>query len=170
LFTSPYYTKHRLEYGDKILTAEILPEGIPAIKKLGEYLKGIKTDYNAMSGVLRVRQTVEIIQKISGKKFVEDKRLHELMEPPNGTDPSIYPYTETLEDMTKRVQELLNEVVYKKYENVLLGTHGGVIATLKHLIVEEYFERRNLYDFPPPNVLTIIKDKNIEEIDFNTIN
>jgi broad specificity phosphatase PhoE len=52
---------------------EILPEGIPAVKRLADYLKDIKTDINFTSPYLRCKQTVDIISKVSGGNLMSTK-------------------------------------------------------------------------------------------------
>ena len=162
-----HQTRNGLLYGDKVVTAKILPEGKPTIVKLAKYLKSVNTDYNVASEFKRVQQTVEIVSKVTGKKFMTDTRINELMEPPPSINASDYPYTETLDDMTKRVKDFLKDLDKRKIESVLVATHGGIIAAIKHLVVNGKFERDSLPDFPPPGVLTVIKGKKVEEIDFN---
>ena len=52
-----YFAKNNIPYGDQVESAEILEEGIPTIKKLGEYLKDIKTEVNYTSPFKRCIQT-----------------------------------------------------------------------------------------------------------------
>lgn len=160
-------TKTGEEYGATIVTAEILPEGIPVIKRLANYLKDIPTDFNVRSEFARVKQTAEIISEITGKKFQKDKRLNDVMLPPDSVNPKDYPFIETYNDITKRVNGFLQDLDKKGYKNVLIGTHGGIIAAIKHLLIENKFEGDDLYDFPRPGVLTIIREGKIQEIDFN---
>ena len=50
-----YYSKYDISYGEQVETAEILPEGIAAVKRLGKYLKNIDTDFNVSSPYQRCR-------------------------------------------------------------------------------------------------------------------
>ena len=147
-----YYPKFLPEtsftYGTKIFSASILDEGKPALHKMGEYLKNIPTDFNASSQFRRCRQTVDIINQESGKEFIPDKRLNEvLLENPWG--------------FKNRVSNFLHEIDQKNYQSVAICTHGAVIALLASMLTIK------LVGFPKPGVLLIIKGKNIETIDFN---
>ena len=161
-----FATKGHTEYGDKILSASTLPEGIPVTKRLAEYLKNIQTDFNVRSELLRVEQTAEIITKITEKKFETDARLNDTMVAPKELK-DVYPHTETKDEFITRIKSFLTDLQSKPYETVLIGTHGGVIAALKHLVVNGEFDYHSIMDIPKPGVLTIIKDGEIEEIDFN---
>ncbi len=139
-------------YGDKVLSADILPESKPIIAKIGLYLKNVKTEANLVSPIKRCIQTSEILEKTSGKTFKIDERLKEY-------------YEETFDDLRKRVDSLLNEV--KIYQNVLVCTHGAVISAIKHLVLKDDFKLDDIHDYPVPGTLIIIKDNKLEEIDFN---
>jgi broad specificity phosphatase PhoE len=158
-----FATKNQIEYGDKIVDAPIIPEGIKITKKIANYLTDIETDFFAISEFLRVVQTAEIIAEITGKKFTTDKRLNEAMIPPPGLT---YPYTETWKELEARISSFLDEVE-QSYNTVLIGTHGGIIAGIKHLLIKNKFDPEDIRDYPPPGVLTIIKNNKIEEVDFN---
>ncbi|MDO8429051.1 MAG: histidine phosphatase family protein [Candidatus Daviesbacteria bacterium] len=153
-----FVTRDRVGYGPNILDAPILEEGKEALLRLAVYLKGIKSDFAVSSEILRCRQTVEIVSKISGKKFEFDSRLNEfsLNELNN----------ETFEVFLSRVQSFMNEVKAKKYDSVLICTHGAVIAVLKHLITTGVVSMEDIPDYPNPGILMIIKDQSVEEISF----
>ena len=152
-------------YNDQQLTTGILPEGAGAIEKMAHYLKEIKTDHNAASELLRVQQTVEIIENITNKHFVKDSRLNELLDENNLEPP--YPFTGYLDGKVKQLNSFINEMKRENYKSVLIGTHGYIIASLKRLLTDKEVTADNLNDFPKPGVLTIIKDKTIKEVDFN---
>lgn len=141
-------------YGDRIFSAEILPEGIPAIKKLAEYLITIPTDYNVSSEILRCKQTAHIISETTNKNFVFDVRLNEL-------------HQESAEEFIKRVKSFLDEVNSSQYESILICTHGAVIAALKHLITEDSIEESDLFDYSNPGELLTLQDKTISLKNFN---
>lgn len=140
-------------YGDQIVTAQILPESIPIIKKMAEFLKDKPTDVNISSEFLRCKQTARMITNITNKQFEFDKRLNEF-------------YEETFTQFKERLQNFLQEVGNKKYSSILICTHGAVIAGLKHLLLKNNLEEENLSDFALPNVLTIIQLRQIKEISF----
>lgn len=152
-------------YGDKQFTTGILPEGIPAIQRLAEYLKQITPDHAAASELLRVQETVKVVTKITGVEFVKDKRLNELLDE-NGMAPAP-PYAPYFEIQKEQLKEFLQEMEKHNYKTVFICTHGYNIAGIKHLILNNSFEVKDLPNYPNPGVLTIIKGKEVEEIDFN---
>lgn len=158
--TTFYITRHALAikkgeaYGNRVLTAEILPEGIPPIEKMGNYLKNVAFDYSVCSPILRCQQTAAILSKYTKKPFVTDKLLREY-------------YEETFEELYKRTSTFLQNLQAKNYKNVLICTHGSVIAGLTHFIINNRFTEEERMDFPNPGVLTIIQNKTMKEIDFN---
>lgn len=142
-------------YGLRIFSASMEPAGIPALEKMGEYLKKHPTDHNFSSQLKRCKQTVEIISKISGKQFIFDKRLNEY-------------FIETETHLRKRISSLLSEIDKKGYEKIAICTHGAVIAMLIHELTKtDMAETFNIYDFPPPGILSIVQDKKIQQISFN---
>jgi broad specificity phosphatase PhoE len=154
-----FQTKHDVHYGSKIETAEILPEGIPAIKRVANYLKdktsNKKGEYFS-SPYLRCKQTVEIVKKIVNKKFKFEKYLGEYRED-----------KETFGEFASRIDNFLKELKNVKIQNVTICTHGGVMAGLKHFILNGKFEEIDLYDFPKPGVLLEMKNGKMNRIDFN---
>lgn len=142
-------------YGDKILTAEILPEGIPAIQRLATYLETITTDYNVSSQLIRCRQTAEIVTAVTGKQFMFDKRLNELLD------------EESCAQLRQRVSDFAQEIKNSVYESILICTHGAVIAALRHLIVDGRFSGEDLGDFTEPGELLIIDKSQVEIKNFN---
>lgn len=151
-----YATKTATAYGDTILTASIMDEAKSAIERIGEFLKDKHTDFNVTSPIIRCAQTAEIISKITGKKFVFDNRLTE--------------YTmESHESVDERINSLLLEIEKKDYKNITICTHGAIISILINRIMSnsEGLRSYDLFHFPDPGVLVIIKDNNIEEINFN---
>lgn len=154
LFRHALATKSLFGYGDKIVTAQILPEGIPPIKRMAKFLKTIPTDFNVRSEFIRCRQTAAIVTKIAGNQFITDKRLNEYNE-------------ESFSNLRNRVKEFLQDMKKSNYKNILICTHGAVIAATKNLLLKNRFGLLNLYDYPKTGVLLIIKDEKIAEIDFN---
>ena len=141
-------------YGDTILTATILPEAIPVVKKIAEYLKDKPTNANFSSEFLRCKQTAKIVTDITNKQFEFDKRLNEF-------------YDETFLQFKERLQNFIEDLEQKNVPHVLICTHGAVIAGLKHLLLRNTVLEENLLDFALPNVLTTIENGKIHEIDFS---
>jgi broad specificity phosphatase PhoE len=148
-----YQTKYNLEYEDEQLTSRVLPEGLPETKRLANYLKGVNSDANLSSEILRCRETVEIVSKISGKEFSFDKRLNEFLE-------------DDFEKLKKRLKDFIDDIKKQNYKSVLICTHGAVIAGLKHLLTEGKFEITDLTDFPQPGSLLILEGKSVELVSF----
>ncbi|MGH7246386.1 MAG: phosphoglycerate mutase family protein [Candidatus Levyibacteriota bacterium] len=142
------------EYGEKILTADILPHAKEPIEKMGIYLKTVLIDTAFCSEVKRCRQTANIVSGKTGIQFITDKRINEY-------------YLEQFGDFRKRVQSFFKDLEKMKEETILICTHGAVIAGLTHLLLEGTFENFQLLDFPNPGVLIKITEKKLEEIDFN---
>ena len=151
-----HFSKFDVLYEEHIETAEILPEGIPVIKRLAAYLKDIKTDKNFTSPYLRCRQTVEIISKETGKQFDVDQRLHDYNR-----------YTESVSGMVERVKIFLKEAEQKNYQNIAVCTHGYPISVLIQLATRGFVSEVELDSYPKTGVLTIIKGGKAEFIDFN---
>lgn len=156
-----FATKKNTWYGLRVFSAPILEEGKGAIKRIGEHLKDIGTDYCVSSKILRCRQTVEIIRAETGKDFVFDSRLNEY-------------FFETLWQFRSRVKSFLRDLEKKGYENVLICTHGAVIAAILNMITTKPLPLLNRKSYPNPGVLIIIEyetigssDATIQELDFN---
>ncbi|MGA3291548.1 MAG: histidine phosphatase family protein [Candidatus Microgenomates bacterium] len=134
----------------------ILPKGLPALKRIGKYLKNIPIDANFCSPYLRCIESIKIVGNSANKKYQFDERIRELE---NGN--------EKLIDFHKRIDNFLDEIYTKKYSAVLICTHGAVIAAIKYLITRGNFSFLQLIDFPKPGNLIIIKNKKVYTINFN---
>lgn len=154
LFRHALATYSTQGYGEEILTASILPEAIPSIEKLAQHLNSVSKSLNLRSELARCEQTTDIITKITGKVFVPDKRLNEF-------------YRETYDALRKRIWNFVDEMFQTKRENLLLCTHGIVIAAIKHILLAGDFSEKHLLDYPACGELLIIKDKKEEVISFN---
>lgn len=146
--------KYKGFYGWKVLSAEILPETIPMLERVGTYMKNIPTDANYSSTIKRCVQTSKILTSTSNKEFIYDKRLNEY-------------FFETFGHFKKRVQKFLQELNESNTETVFICTHGAVIAAIEHLVTVQQFTVPMVFNYPPPGILTIIKGKEIEKINFN---
>jgi broad specificity phosphatase PhoE len=145
---------HEGEYGSRELTAEILPQGKPAIRRIGEYLKNIPTDHNFSSEVLRCRETVEIISEISGKKFSFDSRLNEWL------------HDESFVHLKKRLTSFVNFIENSNFESIAACTHGACMAGIKHLIVDRDFTDSQYHDYPQTGYLWKFTQFGFEEMSF----
>lgn len=147
-------SKFHLPYPKNNKSVEILPEGIPALKKLAKYLKNIKSNHNFSSEYLRCQQTTAIVANISGLKFKKDKRLNEKSG-------------ENFSDFKKRVKDFVDEIDKMNYEIVVICTHGAVIAALRKTLLKKSLRITNLPFYPKTGVLMKVYGKEIEYIDFN---
>lgn len=143
-------------YGDKILSAPLLPEAVPAIERMSAYLAKVPVSSNWSSTLIRCIQTTEIVRRITGKVFIPDKRLNEF-------------YQETFSRFYGRVSSWFKEVNTSQSKNILVCTHGVVIAALKQILLTgDFSEAANLLDYPGCGQLVVIKERKIELFDFNS--
>lgn len=150
-----HYSKYGLPYGENNLKAEILPESFPILERMGEFLKGIPSEFNASSEFLRCRQTTEIIKRVTNKDFVFDKQLNEF-------------YQTTFKEFSDKLIIFLKQVNDNSVnETLVICSHGAVLAGLKHLILEGQFEEPQLLDYPQTGVIICLEDKKLRELDFN---
>lgn len=136
----------------------ILPKATPALARIGEYLKNIPTDANFSSPYPRCLDSAKIVESVSAKKFVADERIRELEK--NG---------ENFNEFTSRIKDFLKEIAEKKYSFVLICTHGAVIAAIKHFETGRRFFPFQVFDYPRPGNLVIIKEEKVSQINFNRI-
>ena len=90
-------------YGSRVLTAELLPEGIPPIQRLGRYLRHVPSDYQVCSEVIRCRQTAAIVTEATGRAFVIDPRLKEY-------------YQETFDELSQRAKSFCDDIQQSGYQ------------------------------------------------------
>jgi broad specificity phosphatase PhoE len=137
-------------------TMPILPKSIPTLKKIGKYLKNIPTDVNFCSPYLRCVDSAKIAGTIAGKIYRADERIREFKEK-----------GEKFSSFRKRVADFLEEIDKKGYSAVSICTHGAVIAALKHLKTHGNFFFFQVLDFPKPGNLIIIKNGEVNMVNFN---
>ncbi len=149
-------------YGERIVDAHILPEGVKPIEKMAEYLKSVQADFAVSSEFIRCKETTEIVTAISGKTFTLDSRLNEFSQEENYSK-------ETFEEFRNRLLLFLLDMEQdNSKQTFLICTHGSVIAGLKHILTEGRFTTDTRFDFPPPGVLVIIElTGQVKERDFN---
>ena len=149
-----YFSNLDIPYGEQIESAEILLEGIPATQKLSEKLESIQTDVNYTSPYKRCLQTVEIVNKYTGKEFLVDERLHDYN-------------AESVPEMFDRLSKFYDDLRSKNYKSVAICTHGYPIVVLQSLITKVKFTQKDLDSYPRTGTLLIIRDKKVELLDFN---
>jgi len=151
-----YFSKFDISYGEQTESAEILPEGISAIKKMAEFLAKIKTDANFSSPYRRCRQTVEIVKEISKKEFLFDDRLRDW-----------YKGKEEVEIMISRIKDFFEELKSKNFKTIAICTHGYPINTLIALATKGDVKTSDLQDYPKPGILVEIVDRKVKYLDFD---
>jgi len=154
LFRHGLATHSKYGYGRKILTVSILPEGIPAIKRLADALKDIPNSIQKSSEFVRCRETSSIITQATGKIFEGDARLNEK-------------YHEKIYEVRMRVRDFLNEVMSLPQQNIIICTHGVIISAIKNLLVHNKFVTKHLHNFPQTGELMIVEEKRVKIINFN---
>ena len=137
---------------------KILPKAVPALERVGKFLKDIHTDINFRSPYLRCDESTKIVGTISGKKYLVDDRIRELEH--NG---------ESFSSFKGRVNSFLSEIQEKNYSAVSICTHGAVMAAIKHLTTTGSFHFYQVFDYPPPGQMIIIKNRKLSQINFNSI-
>ena len=143
-------TKNHLgSYGDEVFTAPILPEFIPSIEKMGEYLKNIPSEHNFSSEILRCKQTVEVVSRVTGKVFKFDPRINEV-------DPD-----ESISDLALRISDFLKSL--NKDQTIMICTHGAIIAGIVSLVIKNSFTDGDYLNFPQPGTIWRVTNK-IEEV------
>lgn len=155
LFRHGLATHSRRGYGRWIVSTHILPEGIPPIKKMGEKLKEIQDCKCFSSEFPRCRETSEIVSGITGNTYIFDSRLNEK-------------YKETIGEVRTRVSHFLSDVSGYPQQNIIICTHGVILAAIKNLLLNGSFVTRHLTDFPMTGELMIISGKEKKILDFNT--
>lgn len=152
-----FASKAKTGYGWRIFSADLLPEAIPALERMGTYLQSVPTDLNVSSQIKRCRQTVGIIHEITGKEFVYDRRLNEY-------------FIETFWQFKRRVKSLVQEIEQKKYKAVCICTHDALIATLLYYLSKSHASKPwNIFYSTLPGVLTIIENGEVRQVNFNKL-
>ncbi len=157
IFRHALATHSKHGYGKGRFTTGILPEGVPATERMATHLKKVGESANISSEVIRCRETSEIIARIAGKEFTFDKRLNE-----SG-------FTETIDGVRERAQDFLNDVCHFPQSDILICSHGKIVAALKNLLIHDKFVTKDLYDYPLTGELLVIKDGKIKTLNFNSV-
>jgi len=140
--------------------------GIELAEITGTNMKGIKFDACFSSPLERAKQTAEIILKNSGNNNVDinyDTRIQEMcmgiyegkkFKPDELEVPLIkmllfaknaflcgrFKGGESARDVCKRTQEFLKDLSNKKYENVLVSTHGCATRAMLNMFYSNKFD------------------------------
>jgi broad specificity phosphatase PhoE len=154
LFRHALSTYSKTGYGEKVLTAEILPNETAPIQEMSVYLKTVNPSVNYSSEILRCRQTAQIITDNTQKIFIPDGRINE------------YHQIE-FNDFATKIKDIVHEIEKLKTPNILICTHGAVVGAIKHLLLKGNFQEKDLADYPKCGELLIIKDKIPKLINFN---
>jgi broad specificity phosphatase PhoE len=154
LFRHGLATRNPAGYGKEILTATILPESIQSVEKIAIFLSTVTDSINYCSELKRCVQTAGIITRLTGKKFRLDSRMNEY-------------HRESFSVFKLKLHLFLDEITSQNPQNIIICTHGAVIAGLKHLLMHAIFSESDLLDYPQCGQLLILQDKRIEIKDFN---
>ncbi len=149
-----FYSKNNVPYGDDVHLASILPEGIPAIKRLASKLAEFPIESGYSSTYHRVLETVEIVNEQLDIPFTKDHRLDEMN------------VNESIEDVGKRVQSFLEDPKVLAHNHIAVCTHGAALAAAKHLIQTGVFTPYDLPDYPKPGVLWVFEGTKLTEYSF----
>ena len=155
-----YLVRHGLStlskhgYGKRKLTADLLPQGEPAVERIARYLEDVPESLNISSDLPRCRHTAAIITRITGKLFTFDKRLSEY-------------YHETFTEFKSRIYDVLKDLSAAPEQNLIICTHGSVIAGITYFIMEHKFIYKNLYDYPKEGELLLIQNQKSRKLSFN---
>jgi len=153
-----YYTKNDLHYGEHYADADILPEGIPVIENMAEYLKDKLSDHNYTSPFKRALQTVGVVERITGKIFTPDERIRE---------EGLSRAQESLEQLEQRLRDFIGDTESKNPPCVSICSHGWPIATLAALLTKGHVAKIDLGNFPKCGQLLVIENKILKTLDFN---
>lgn len=153
LFRHGLATLSQQGYGEHVLTAELLPQGLPAVKNLAAYLKDVPAELHLASPLTRCQQTVAVVSEVTGKQFQVDDRLREF-------------HQESFGQLLERVTHLHQELLAHPADNLMICTHGIIIAALTHLHLEKDFSPAQEFDYPPPAGLYIVSEGKVESCVF----
>lgn len=156
IFRHGLATHSKTGYGDQIVTAQVLPEGIPPVQRLARYMQPLPYDHGVRSEFLRCQQTAAIVTEITGRAFVTDVRLNEAVN-------------ESFESVRERVGAFVTEMQAASYEHLWVCTHGIVIAALKHWITEGDFKKRDENDYIMPGELLKIAGTTPQVVRFEPV-
>jgi len=159
IFRHGLATRSTTGYGDQVLTATLLDEGIPAIEHLAQFLVDIPSDFQFSSELPRCRQTAEIVTKATHKAFTFDARLNEYHQE------SFAKFTERVDDFLEEVVEKADRLCHQRDcttqpATIWICTHGAVIACLKYLLLQGHHTQEHELEYTQPGeILEIWKQR-----------
>jgi broad specificity phosphatase PhoE len=156
IFRHGLATHSKQGYGDRILTAEVLPEGIPPIQRLGVFMTTLPCDAAYRSEFLRCQQTAQIVTERTGIHFSPDTRLNEQ-------------YQENFSAVHDRVAAFVDEMSASQHTHIWVCTHGIIIAALRHFILDGRFVQSMENDYTQPGELLILADGHDEVVNFRDV-
>jgi broad specificity phosphatase PhoE len=157
IFRHGLATRSTMGYGDRIITAEVLPEGIPPVQRLGAYMAHLPYTIGWRSEFLRCEQTAAIVSQATGRAFTPDPRLNEMVHEP-------------FEEVRTRIGAFVSEMHRAGHAHIWVCTHGIVIAGLRHWVTRGDYQRRDELDYIQPGQLLIIRpDKTAEVLKFDEV-
>ncbi|MBU3113062.1 histidine phosphatase family protein [Clostridium lacusfryxellense] len=140
--------------------------GISQAELLGQRLKSYNIEVIYSSDLKRVVGTSEIINKYINKEIIIKKEFREInmgewdtltIEERNISHKEYakewskqikdmpYPQGECGEDVSKRAMKIIDEIVEKEYENVVISTSGGTISIIiSHFLGLDQHKRFNM--------------------------
>jgi broad specificity phosphatase PhoE len=146
--------KRKRWYWNTLWSAQIIDEGKPSLERLAAYMKDIKADYYVTSPFLRCRQTAAYVEKVTGKKFVIDKRVGEYV-------------FELPWRVTDRFRRFITEMEKSDNDTIVICTHSIGIEMLLPYLTKGRMDFFHRVIAPQTGVLTIVKDKVVQSINFN---
>lgn len=142
-------------YGDRKLTAGLIPGGVRAIGHIARFLKDVPASFNVSSDVPRCRETAAIITRITGKVFIFDKRLTEF-------------HRETFAEFLTRVESFTRDLSRIPQDNIVVCSHSAVITGIKDLLTKGAFAYEKEYDYPKEGELVIVHKGESRTLNFNS--
>ncbi len=148
------------DYGDEIFSAELVPEGIPPIERMGKFLAHEMIEACFTSPFRRCLQTAEILKQAGVREFKTEERLKEY-----GPDQE-HNLHENFDQFMIRMHDVANFIRGLEAAKIALCTHGSVVACLARLLADREFTLDNLHEFPNPGEIKILTPRGVEYRDF----
>ncbi len=147
-------TLSKTGYGDQVLSAELLPQGLPAVERMAEFMAEQPYTQGFRSELRRCQQTATKVSERSARAFQPDPRLNEYN-------------AESFTAFVARVTSFWNEIKDQEDEVIWICTHGAVISTLNQLYFSKPVTEAALLEYPSTGEIWIFKDDHIIPKDFN---
>lgn len=148
-----YFSKNHVPYGEKGDLANILKEGIPAIKKIALILKKNNVNIIYSSPIKRCVQTVKIIQKeVPSIKVIYKQDLEE---------EKIIRNLETFSERVEKIKSTLDEIIKEKHKKIAICSHGWPITIMNAILKKEKPNKLDLHKYPKCGEIVVIDTDNI---------